>query len=133
MKKITICSKFDYWLGVIVFSGLLIFCLVIFEMIDMSTPDGEILFYILLIFSTIVFLQAFYFFSRNVYASIDLERNQFIYGNVFFNQETSMIDVKYVKKSFLKKAMIFEIAGKRHRVFVSRGNRYDEVRQYFSE
>jgi hypothetical protein len=133
MKKIIICSKFEYWLGIIVFSGLLIFCLLIFEMIDMSTHDGRILFYILLGFSTIVFLQAFYFFSREVYAAIDLERNQLIYGNAFFNQEVSMTDVKFVKKSFLKKAMIVEILGKRHRVPISRGNRYDEVRQYFSE
>jgi hypothetical protein len=75
--------------------------------VDLTKSNGKPLMIVVLVFYTNVF--------KSIYASIDTKSQVLRYGNVLFNQEVSLEDVKVIGHRFLSRSTrIIEILGKRY-------------------
>ena len=95
-----VASKFAYYLGVVIAIGNIIFFSVLFELI-LKKPNNDIPMILYCLISPYSFYLFYINTSKSIYASIDLQSGNLFYGNLFFNRQINLKDVKVLKKKFL--------------------------------
>lgn len=101
MKYKILTSRGLYYLDLTMRAVALLLLSFIFQ--EIVLKGVVIIAYVTLGFMGILAVQFVHFLSKNIYAKIDLSDNKFVYGNVFFNEETQLGDVKYIGRTGLRK------------------------------
>jgi hypothetical protein len=115
MRYIQIGSKFLYFLGAVIALGSVIFLAYLGTEVDLTKSNGKPLMIVVLVFSPYSFYLFYTNVFKSIYASIDTKSQVLRYGNVLFNQEVSLEDVKVIGRRFLSRSTrIIEILGKRY-------------------
>ena len=114
-----VASKFAYYLGVVIAIGNIIFFGVLLELI-LKKPNNDIPMILYCLISPYSFYLFYINTSKSIYASIDLQSGNLFYGNLFFNRQINLKDVKVLKKKFLaRNTYMIKIGDKKYELTTS--------------